>query len=197
MKVKLSNVRLAFPNLFEAKQIQDSDAKFSAAFIFGQDHGAVTALKKAMQTVAKEKWGEKAPAVYKQLQAQDRLALHDGVTKSQYEGYDGRMFINATNSLRPTVLDRDKTPLVATDGRLYAGCFVNAVVELWAMDNKFGKRVNASLMGVQFFADGDRLAGGAVASEDDFEPIDLPGDEDDIFGGEVGEADDDDDDIPF
>ena len=48
---------------------------------------------------------------------------------------------------------------------------VNAIIEIWPQDNQFGKRVNASLLGVQFVKDGERLAGGGVAAADDFEAI--------------------------
>jgi hypothetical protein len=60
---------------------------------------------------------------------------------------------------------------MASSGKPYSGCYVNAVIELWAQDNKFGKRINASLMGVQFLRDGQRLSGGGVASADDFQAI--------------------------
>jgi hypothetical protein len=69
------------------------------------------------------------------------------------------------------VIDRDKTPLTSADGRPYAGCFVNASVELWAQDNNFGKRINASLRGVQFFKDGDAFSGGGAASDDEFDSV--------------------------
>jgi hypothetical protein len=61
--------------------------------------------------------------------------------------------------------------LSASSGKVYSGCYVNASIELWAQDNKFGKRINATLMGVQFLRDGARLVGGGVASADDFEAI--------------------------
>ncbi len=72
---------------------------------------------------------------------------------------------------RPTVIDRDRTALIQADGRPYAGCYVNAVVDIWAQDNNFGKRINASLSGVQFLRDGDAFAGGGVAAPDDFDDI--------------------------
>ena len=40
---------------------------------------------------------------------------------------------------------------------------MNAIVELWAQDNNYGKRINASLAGVQFAKDGEAFAGGTVA----------------------------------
>jgi hypothetical protein len=171
MKVMLKDVRIAFPQVFEAKAVNDGPEKFSAAFLFPPEHPAVPALKKAMADIARAKWGEKAAEVYKSLQANDRLALHDGDRKADYAGYAGMMFVNASNDLRPTVLDGGKRPLAAADGKIYAGCYVNGLVELWAQDNRFGKRINASLLGVQFVRDGERLAGGTVATEDDFEAL--------------------------
>jgi len=195
-KIRLENVRLTFPNLFEAQQVNgQGTAKFSAAFLFGAEHPATAVVKKALTEVAKEKWGAKAAEVYKGLKAADRLCLHDGASKTQYEGYEGNLFVNSTNELRPTVLDGNRNPLVAADGKPYSGCYVNAVIEVWAQDNKFGKRLNASLLGVQFHADGERLAGGSVASEDDFEEIpDAGGDgAADVFGDEAdsGSAEED------
>jgi hypothetical protein len=45
------------------------------------------------------------------------------------------------------------------------------VVEIWAQDNNYGKRINASLKGVQFVRDGDAFAGGGAASPDEFEDL--------------------------
>lgn len=188
MKVKLNDVRLAFPQLFEAKAVNDGAEKFSAAFLFAPDHGAATVIKKAMAEVAKVKWGEKAAEVYKGLQANDRLALHDGDKKADYGGYAGQLFINASNDLRPLVIDGNKRPLQASDGKVYAGCYVNASIELWAQDNRYGKRINASLLGVQFLRDGERLAGGSVATEDDFEALPDAGGGAEVFGEEKEDA---------
>ena len=191
MKVKLNDVRLAFPVLYEPKGVNDGEPRFSAAFLFPPDHPAATAVTKAQQEVAKAKWGAKAGEVYKLLKANDRLALHDGASKGDYAGYEGSLFVNTSNKLRPLVIDQSRAPLTPDTGKPYSGCFVNGVVELWPQDNRFGKRINASLMGVQFLRDGERLAGGAVASEDDFESI--PGAE----GAAAVFDEEPDDDIPF
>lgn len=174
VKLHLENVRLMFPNLWEAKAVNNQgEAKFSASFVFPPTHPAVATLVAGMKRAAEDQWPGKG--MYEQVKAQDRLALHDGITKQQYAGYEGMLFLNASNKLRPVIVAGDKTPLVAQDGKPYSGCYVNAIIELWAQDNQYGKRINASLMGVQFARDGERLSGGAVASEDDFEVI--PGSE--------------------
>lgn len=172
MKVNLNNVRLTFPQLFDAKQVNgQGDPKFSAAFLIPRDHPQLGAVKEAIKAAADAKWGAKALEVLKALQASDKLALHDGDAKSEYDGYAGNFFVNASNKIRPLVIGQQREPLTAADGKPYSGCYVNAIVEFWAQDNQFGKRVNASLLGVQFVKDGERLAGGGVAAADDFEPI--------------------------
>jgi len=85
-----------------------------------------------------------------------------------YQGFEDAFYFTASNDVRPTVLDRDKSPLIAADGRPYAGCYVNAVVEIWAQDNKYGRGLRAALKGVQFVKDGDAFSGGGTASPDDF-----------------------------
>lgn len=175
MSVKLLNVRLAFPNLFTPKAGDNGDLKFSAAFIFPREHPAMPEIIAAMRAAAAEKWGEpKADEMLASLKAGNRLAVHDGDSKTKYDGYKGNLFMNASNKVRPLVIGGGadgKAPLVETDGKPYSGCYVNAMVSFWAQDNKYGQRINASLMGVQFLKDGERLAGGETASADDFDAI--------------------------
>lgn len=182
MKVSLKNVRLAFPNLFEAKAVNgEGDPRFSASFLMDSNHPAVAELKAAFETVGKEKWSSKWPQVKKELELKDRTALHDGDTKAEYAGFEGMMFVNAGNKVRPLVIDRDKSPLIAADGKPYAGCYVNASIELWCQDNNYGKRINASLRGVQFLKDGDAFAGGGTASDDEFDDIEEGAEADDLL----------------
>lgn len=172
MKIKLSNVRLAFPALFEAKTVNGEGAPaFSASFLLSPDHPAIAQLKEAFEKMGQEKWGAKWPTVKKTIEAKDAFALHNGDSKAEYEGYEGNFFISARNKTRPVVLDRDRTPLVEADGKPYAGCYVNASIELWAQDNNYGKRINASLRGVQFLKDGEAFAGGGIASADEFDDL--------------------------
>jgi hypothetical protein len=86
--------------------------------------------------------------------------------------------ISAGNPKRPTVVDRAKNPTTESDGIVYAGCYVNVILDVWAQDNEWGKRINAKLLGVQFFKDGDSFGSGATVSEDDFDDLSAE-DEDD------------------
>lgn len=172
MKVSLKNVRLAFPTLFEAKTVNgEGKPAFSASFLLDPADPQVKTVEAAIEAVAREKWGAKADAVLKQMRAQDKTALHDGDLKSNYDGFPGMLYVSSRSNTRPLIIDADKTPLAEQDGKPYAGCYVNANVELWAQDNNYGKRVNAQLRGVQFFKDGDAFAGGGAASEEEFDDV--------------------------
>jgi hypothetical protein len=173
-RVRIQNVRFNYTNsLFTAQVPQQGEgkAKFSVVAIIPRDHPQLAEIKAAMSETAVAKWGAKAGETLKQLQAGDRLCLHDGDAKSDKAGYAGNLFINASNELRPLVVGPSQEVLTAADGKPYSGSYGNIIVEFWAQDNKFGKRVNASLMGAQHVKDGDRLAGGGIAAADDFEAI--------------------------
>lgn len=172
MKIKITNGRLAFPQLFEPQTVNgEGKPAFSSCVLIDPTDPQVKTIEAAIVQVAKDKWGAKADAILKQMRATDKTALHDGNLKSQYAGFEGMYYISARSATRPLVIDRDKSPLVAADGKPYAGCYVNVSIELWAQDNNYGKRINASLGGVQFFKDGDAFAGGGAASEEDFDDI--------------------------
>lgn len=183
MKITIKNVRLAFSDIFEAKPFSDGDApKYSASFLFPTNHPQIKEIKATITAVAKEKWAAKGDATLKTLEAADRTCLHDGNTKD-YDGYADNLYISAScaDTKRPVIKDKDGvTPLVRTDNRPYAGCYVNAILDFWAMENKFGKRINATLLGVQFAKDGDAFVAGSVASEEDFEDLSVTEDNADL-----------------
>ena len=162
---------------------------FSCSFLLTPDHPQLDEIRDAMKAVAKEKWGAKAQEVYGLLSKQDRLALHDGDNKANYDGYPGNFFISARNAARPTVVNKDRSALTQADGVVYSGCYVNAVIEVWAQDNEHGKRLNARLKSVQFFKDGEAFGAAPSNPNEDFT--------DDMAGttGSYDGGDDDDDDM--
>lgn len=175
-KFMFRDVRLAFPNLFEPRAAKAGQkAKYSTAMIYPRTHPQLPELQKLVQEVAAAKWGDKAEETLKSLKASDRLCVHDGDAKNEFPGYAGNLYSNASNEIRPLVIGGGpdgKAPLAASDGKPYSGCYANVIVQVWAQQHaEHGKRINMSLLGVQFLRDGERLAGGGVAAADDFEPI--------------------------
>ncbi|WGM02416.1 DUF2815 family protein [Arsenophonus nasoniae] len=175
MKIKLNNVRLAFPDLFEPSQFSgQSEFKYRATFLIAKSRtDLIEEIKTGIKAVIKEKWGAKeVEKIYNNIcNNPNRFCFQDGDNK-EYDGYAGNMYLSASNKSRPSVFDRNTSPLTAQDGRPYSGCYVNAIIEFYAYDFN-GKGVSASLRGVQFFRDGDAFSGGSVASVDEFEDLSM------------------------
>lgn len=172
-RIMLRNVRLAFPSLFEPSTFGDGDPAYQATFIIAGDDPQIATINKVIESVAKEKWGAKADANLKALRTSGKVALKNGDEKSQYDGFEGNWFIAPRAKTRPTVVDGQRQPLNERDGRIYAGCYVNASIEIWAQDNAYGKRVNATLRGVQFVRDGEAFGGGRPAQVDEFDELEA------------------------
>lgn len=173
-RIMLKNARLAFPNLFEPVQVNgEGEPRYNATLLLAGDHPQLKELRAKIKAVAADKWHDKGDSTLKSIAAKDAVCLHDGDTKSQYDGFAGCMFVAAAAQVnsRPTVIDGQRSPVTAKDGKVYAGCYVNASIELWAQDNKWGKRVNAQLRGVQFLRDGDAFSAGRPADSDEFEDV--------------------------
>ena len=156
-RIKMQNVRICFPSLFSTASFAGEDTgKYEATFILDKkEHkAAVKEIEDAMKELAKEKLKGKLPPA-------DKLCLKDGDNTHRYE-FEGSMTLKASTKKRPLVIDRDKQPLMENDGTIYAGCYVNAIISLWAQDNNFGKRINAQLDGVQFCNNGEPLGAGGI-----------------------------------
>lgn len=163
-KIVLKEVRLSFPSLWETEKYNGEDTgKFTATFLVPKDDPQAKKLKGLITEVAQDKFGKPIPKTVK-------FCLVDGDEK-EYDGYAGMWAIKASTKRRPVVIDRDKTPIVEADDKVYAGCYVNASIDFWAMDNKFGKRILANLNGIQFASEGDSFGGGGNAM-DDFDAMD-------------------------
>lgn len=171
-KINLKNVRLSFPSLFQQSVFGgESTGKYEATFILDKvEHAEVIKqIQKQIETLQKE---IKAPKL-----AAEKICLKDGDELERPE-FEGKMTIKASTKKRPLVIDRDKTPLTEDDNRIYAGCYVNAILSLWGQNNNYGKRVNGQLDGVQFNQDGEPFGDSGVSVD----AFDAFGDEDEDEG---------------
>ena len=167
-KIILKNVRLSFPSLYETEVYNGMDTgKYAASFLIEKDTELGNLVRDTVTKVAEEKFGAKPKGV--------KYCLKDGDSPEiEYNGYEGMWAIKANTKKRPTLINKDKSPIAEADGILYAGCYVNASIEVYAMDNQWGKRVGCQLNGIQFVKDGESFGGGGNAM-DDFD--DLGGDD--------------------
>jgi hypothetical protein len=174
MEVILKNVRLSFPSIFEMSSIGDGEPAYSAKFIIEPDSENAKLLKAAVEAVAKDKWKEKAAGVLQTLKEDKKVAYVEGPYKNKngepYDGYEGMFNLSARSSdVKPTVKDRRNQTVAKGDaGAPYNGCYVHTAVDIWAQDNKWGRRINCKLLGVMFYKDGTPFSGGAAASDSTF-----------------------------
>jgi hypothetical protein len=171
-KIKLKNVRLSFPSLFqEAVFGGESTGKYEATFILDKvEHADV--IEKIQAQIATFKKDLKAANM-----GADKICLKDGDELDRPE-FEGKMTIKASTKKRPLVIDRDKSMLTEDDNKIYAGCYVNGILSLWGQNNNFGKRVNAQLDGVQFCQDGEPFGDSGVSVD----AFDAFGDDDEDEG---------------
>lgn len=176
MKIKLENVRLSFPSLFRKANFNGTETKYEGTFLI--DKASQSKLISQIEKIIKDKVATDLKGA---KLAADKLCLRDG-DDVEYDGYAGHMSLKASNKKRPLVIGKDKSPLTEDDNVIYGGCYVNAIVELWAQNNEYGKRINANLLGVQFVRDGEPFgSAGESVGIDEFDDLsDADGDDDDF-----------------
>lgn len=191
MKLKVNGARLSYPSLWTPREGQTgddgkkNDPRFEASFIIYEDKHAdfITEMRAAAKSMLIAKYGQNYPKGFK-------LCLRSGMeeTKAEVPGYGpGTMFVPTGSKSKPVVVHRDPSvPVGPNDNVIYAGCYVNASFRLWIQDNKFGKRINAELLAVQFYKDGERFGEGPVDAESEFDNLE-DGDTAGMLGGEEGD----------
>lgn len=211
-KVILLNVRGSFMALFEPdKQKQDDGSvreTWKSNFLIPKDEAAnmvavykgqrmpvLTALKKASAEAKQKKWGDEKN--WPKMKP-EKLFLRDGDLEN-WDGYAGCFYVSSNAPLtdRPAVVTNRKDGngewIEAQAGGKaspYAGCYVNATIEVWCQDNEHGKRVNAKLKAVQFYKDGDAFGAAPTNPNEDFTD-DMAGEQGSFDDGDAGDDDSD------
>ena len=185
-KIKLNDVRLSFPNLWKAKEFKPGDgkARYDATFLIEPGSENDKKVRAAIEEAARAVYGDKFEKFLKGIEGNaNKFAYQDGDLKD-YDGYEGMLYLACHSKVRPLVIDRrpklpDGSPnvLIEADGKPYAGCYVNATVELYALKGDF-PGVLANFSGVQFVRDGDAFGGGTAAKADDFDDLGDSSDDD-------------------
>lgn len=172
LRIKLENVRLSYPNLFTAKGVKQPDGttskpKFTANFLLDKKtHAATIAkLEKMIERAMLDKFGKKVNL--------KNVCLHDGNEQEEKDGYgDEVMYLVAKSDTRPAVVDQKVNPVTEEDGKIYAGCYVNATVEIFGYKHQLGGNgVSAQLRAVQFVRDGESFGAGRVDASEEFDEV--------------------------
>ena len=167
----VKNARLSFPSLFQHAQYKgESLEKYECTLLVEKETPMAEQIQKAIKEAGTESLGKDW--------SKAKLCLQDGDDKD-YDGYANMWALKATTKKRPLVIDRDKSPLTEDDNVIFAGCYVNAKISIYAYRNQNGDFVAAQLEAVQFAKEGEAFGGGAGASIDDFDDISGDADDDD------------------
>ena len=174
----LNNVVLAFPALAEPLSFGEGEPAYGAKFPIKPNSEQQKALEAAILAEATEAWKDKADSVLKMLEEDGKVAFTKKVYRSKktgeaYQGFDGAHYLSTRNAkTQPTVFNQYGEELSGKsdiEAKAFSGALVNASVEIWAQDNKWGRRINCSLRGVMLTGEGENFGGGsAPASADEF-----------------------------
>ena len=165
-KVITGKVRFSYAHVFEPSAIEEGQAKkYSVSLVIPKDDKKTLAKIEAAIAAAleegKAKFGGKIPKAYKN-------PLRDGdEDRPDDEVYEGCMFVNASSSRKPGLVDANLDPILDKDD-FYSGCYGRASVNFYAFNVSGNKGIACGLNNLQKLEDGIRLSGGGASAEEDF-----------------------------
>jgi Protein of unknown function (DUF2815) len=189
--VQLKHVRIAFTdNLFEPAQYEgQGDFRHSATFIVEPGSANDKAIQAAINAEATALWGKKAEAFLEDMRTNKNKFSYIKNKKDKsgevYEGFENMYALSAIRKQKdgaPLFLHNVKDPatgkakrLSGSEGVIYAGCYVNAKVEMWAQGGTYSG-MRCGLLGVQFDAPGDSFGGASRPTDEGFDSVEAEDD---------------------
>lgn len=177
-KIMLKGLTMAFPALAEPQSFGEGEPAYGAKFPIAPNSEHQKLIEDAMLAEAKETWKDKGESVLAMLVEDGKVAFVKKVYRSKktgepYEGFEGAHYLSTRNAkTQPTVFNQYGEPVTGKgdiERQAYSGAVVNASVEVWAQDNKWGRRINCTLRGVMLTGEGKNFGGSAApASADEF-----------------------------
>lgn len=186
--VQLKHVRIAFiDDLFVPSQYEgQGDFRHTATFIVVPDSANDKAIQEAIKVEATAAWGKKAEAFLEDMRSNKNKFSYIKNKKDKtgeiYDGFENMYALSAVRKQKdgaPLFLHNVKDPatgkaqrLTGQEGAIYAGCHVNAKVEMWAQSGTYSG-MRCGLLGVQYDAPGDSFGGASRVSDEGFDAIDA------------------------
>jgi len=177
-KIMLKGITMAFPALAEPQSFGEGEPAYGAKFPIVPNSEHQKLIEQAIMAEAKEAWKDKADSVLAMLIEDGKVAFTKKVYRSKktgeaYQGFEGAHYLSTRNAkTQPTVFNQYGEPLSSKgdiERQAFSGAVVNASVEVWAQDNKWGRRINCTLRGVMLTGEGQNFGGSAApASADEF-----------------------------
>lgn len=186
--IRIENVRASYPHVGKPQENKDDAGNVTSSY-------AITALMpKATHREAKDLIKQRIELLLKENKikavAADRKFIKDGDTMAKDEN-EGMWVVSCREKNQPALRHRKKDPATGKAMRLtaeqaerliYGGCYVAVLFKPWWQNNKYGKRVNANLLAVQFMRDGEPFGEGRIREEDVDDSFEADEAEDDTGG---------------
>lgn len=172
-RVTTGKVRLSFPKLFEPSAVNPDDKpKYSTMVLIPKSDTETMAKLHAAEDEVKatkaSKWGGKVPHKLK-------LVIHDGDEDDleRYPERAGHWYFTASSpaNYKPGVVDRNVQQIL-DQSEVYSGVFARVSVSAFAYDYNGTKGIGFGLNNVQVLGGGERLSGGGVSADEDFDALD-------------------------
>lgn len=149
--------------------------KWSSMILFPKkDTGTIDKIKKLINAMALEKWGNNIPKNLKvSFRDGDKATVEGGVpdgTEAGAEPYGGHYFMTIKSDRQPGIVGPDREPILDA-GVIVSGDYGCISMNGYAWDNKNGKGISFGLGNIQFLKKGEPLGGAQIAPDKDFTPI--------------------------
>lgn len=152
-----SDGRVSYPAVFTPKKNKFNDkVEYEITLMFPKTSPHVQELKAIVVAAAKEKFGEKIPANFKNpLKDGDQAVESDGVTpKKGYAGMVYAKFSVDSAKTKPAVIDENMQPILE-QSKFYGGCFARVNASAYGYDKAGNRGVSFNLFAVQKVRDGE------------------------------------------
>ena len=175
-QIRIKNVTLSFPAIAEPKAFGENTPAYGAKFAIKPGSEQQKVIEAAMLKVAKEEWKDEGESILNRLIEDGKVAFVKKVYRKKtgevYAGFEGMHYLSTRNAkTQPTVYDRRNEEVLgksAIEQQAHSGAVVTASLDVWAQDNKWGRRINCSLRGIMLTGEGENFSGSTPASPNDF-----------------------------
>lgn len=169
--------RLSYANVWEPKADQRGRLKYSCSLIIPKsDTRTIQAIEAAIEEAIDAglgKFNGKRPKT-----SAIKTPLRDGDLERDDEAYADSMFLNASTTTPPQIVDARVKPILDRE-EVYSGCYANVSVNFYAFSVDGNRGIAAGMGNIQKVRDGARIDG-RVSAENEFSAIET--DEDDFLG---------------
>lgn len=181
MQIKLETVRVAFADLIEPRAFsQGQDPTFGVTSLIPKEDAAKLKLVHgAMLVAAQGKWGEDGARIAQELVREGKTCIRDGNSRRNrkgeiYQGFENHFAVssNARADQPPRIFTPHGEKITSENFAefeqyaIYGGCYAHVLISLWAQDNQYGRRINATIEGAVFAEHGEAFAGGRASESD-------------------------------